>query len=291
MAAPVFGTIGYYLIMLLVTSIIIAFIMMLLRTITCGSSSLNLYERFENQGDTMTEKTKQIQSGIKKIENAIEKLDEDVERVCDVFDKVEDGYVGERASPSDESEFQLPPDEQTARSEKRKKRAKEGFKEKLREKGPVLECFASSNAQEELQDAINDYNSLIKGSEYKNALQKIEKATNTLKFNSTYLKKALDIMGDSTTVAKNTPSRINKTKEGFTTESILSDAEKIIQEIPVILKKFNDVHVVSLQHSNAVKNMNESQKETTSGSSARQQYDDQKEELSAPSSKHGGVFA
>ena len=270
MAAPVFGTLGYYLIMLVVTCFVISGIFMLINSITCSRLAPNIFEHFEDSLDAkMTSQAASIAAGIQSIQKSIETLDQDGDDVCRVLDYIESGYVGDKSGASDESEYKQDPEEQKRLTERRKKRANSSFKEIKAQAGPLIECFSSeSNAYDNLLDKVNEYNQLINSSEYKAASDKLTKLSKTVVFNAKYL-------GKAATFIKNSEKPL---KEGFEVVPLSSNdlsvkADKIIAEISSILNNFTQIHSVSIQQTAAMKGMMAKQNEAVDGSKAGNDFD------------------
>lgn len=216
MAPPIVGQLVAYTIGFALVSLLVAGIILLIRSATCTSTHAeNVYEHFaatdanDDYLSNLQRRTGLIKQTIDTLQNDMDILDEDADDTCDIMKSVEDTYISNKSVPSDESEFELPREVQQTRIERRKNNAKKSFQEKKNVfvesngKKPLLECFASSDnveqAEQDLTDAIQELTSLLDSAEMKLAVTKGEKTWMSLLFMAPYLKKAVNITTPNTT--------------------------------------------------------------------------------------------
>jgi hypothetical protein len=207
MAPPIVGQLVAYIIGFAFVSLLIAGIILLIRSATCTTSNAeNVYEHFDETDDylaNLQKHTKLVRQAMATLQNDMDILDEDTDDTCDIMKSVEDTFISNKSAPSDESEFELSREEQQKRIDRRKVNAKKSFQEKKNVfaastgKLPLLECFASvdavAQAQEELADAVNELTTLLDSAEMKLAITKGQKTWLSLLFTAPYLKKAVDM--------------------------------------------------------------------------------------------------
>ncbi len=103
----------------------------------------------------------QIQAAISRLQENAEIVLDQTDSTCSIVKDVEQGYIGARAAPTDESEYDLPKEEQEKRRVARESRAASSFAENRRVYAsirnslvPMLECFQS----EVVSDSEDDVN-------------------------------------------------------------------------------------------------------------------------------------
>jgi len=169
----------------------------------------------------------------------LEALDDAADAACDVTKQIEDSYVSNNSAPTDESEYQMPPDIQKERQQKRNIRTKKRFEDEkkrysvLKNTDPIYECFedADKAKEDELRSELEDVQRILDTAEAKAVAAKGLRLQSLLGFNAGYLKK-----GASTAT------------EGFATGSaLLAAADDIIA-------KGNAVHAEIVNITKAVKN-------------------------------------
>jgi hypothetical protein len=101
-------------------------------------------------GSTVPVLIGQIQAAIDRLQDNAEIVLDQTDSTCSIVKDVEQGYIGARAAPTDESEFSLPKEEQDKRKAARESRATTSFAENRRIYAsirnsivPMLECFQS----------------------------------------------------------------------------------------------------------------------------------------------------
>ena len=245
MAPPIVGKLVAYIIGFALVSLLVAGIILLIRSATCTSTQPeNVYEHFaatdanDDYLSNLQRRNGLIKQTIDTLQNDMDILDEDADDTCDIMKSVEDTYISNKSVPSDESEFELPREVQEKRVERRKDNAKKSFQEKKNAfvesngKKPLLECFASSEdvdqAEQDLGDAVRELTALLDSAEMKLAVTKGEKTWMSLLFTAPYLKKAVD------TVVPNTTEHF-ATLKGAT---LLSKADELIGKANTIHARF-----------------------------------------------------
>lgn len=280
MVAPIFGTIGYYVIMITIACLVITGIFMLAKAKPCLACPVNAFERFENPPNSeFGRRAAEITNGMKQLDTAMETFQEDVNDVCTISAFVEDGYVGSKEQ-SDESEYKLPPDVQKKNAEKRKTQATNIFRSmrKSQMKGAVLECFSTSDA-----NVLIEKNKEFKLYQTRDPYKKIftdgliTTIQSALVFNKSYLEKGMKSANDATEHAKK-----NK-KEGFENEEekaaqlAMSESANILATISNNLKDLAALRPIIKQHKDAIRAMKNKQKSVESGNEAAKQLDEENE--------------
>lgn len=205
---PIIGQFLWITILFAGVTLVIAFIMMLVKRATCAQSSdLPTYEPFETSradGTLVAIKTRinDLRAAGDLVQDALDTLNDAADETCNIMSEVEEVYVGNSSAPSDESEFNLPAEIQKKRQQERERRARLRFAEERKlyaavTKKPVYECFSASaddvaEAEQELSMLVNDITSILDTAEVKLAAEKQEKIRSLLNFNARYLKKAVN---------------------------------------------------------------------------------------------------
>ena len=231
MAPPIVGQLVAYIIGFALLALLIASIILLIRSATCtGTQAENVYEHFDETDDYLSNlqrRTALVKQTISTLQSDMDILDEDADDTCEIMKSVEDTFISNKSAPSDESELELPREVQQTRMDRRKERAKKSFQEKKNifaasvGKLPLLECFASvsdvAQAQQDLGDVIQELSLLLDSAEMKLAITKGQKTWLSLLFTAPYLKKAVDM------TTPNITERFS-TKDG----DLLSKADELI---------------------------------------------------------------
>ena len=239
MAPPIVGHLIAYIVSFAVASLLIAGIILLIRSATCASMQAeNVYEHFDQSDDYLSNLRKRIglvKQTIATLQNDMDILGEDADDTCDIMKSVEDTYISSKSAPSDESEFELPREVQQIRINRRKERAKKSFEEQKgafvesHGKKPLLECFASSeDLEQDLNDVVQELTLLLDSAEMKLAVTKGEKTWMSLLFTAPFLKKAVDI------TTPNTTEHFATMKGG----NLLSKADELIGKANTIHARF-----------------------------------------------------
>ena len=213
---PQFGFVGtiatIVLFLLLVAGLLVA-VHYLVTTFWCSKKPSNSFEAFEDEAKDpkakdpvkeITDRTAELTSLQDQIDTDLQALDDAADSTCEITKQIEDSYVSNAAAPTDEAEYQMPPDVQKDRQTKRNQRSKTRFQtEKKRYsavKGttPVYECFADAEAQDtivaaesDLRSTMDDITRVMDTAEMKAAAAKGSALQSLLGFNAGYLKKGV----------------------------------------------------------------------------------------------------
>ena len=189
--------------------------------------------------DPIGQRIKALQTMRNTLTKDLESLDDAADAACDVTKQIEDSYVSNNSAPTDESEYQLPPNIQKERQEKRNVRTKKRFEEEkkrysvLKNTDPIYECFedAVKAKEDELRSELEDVQRILDTAEAKAVAAKGLRLQSLLGFNAGYLKKG-----------------VSTVTEGFATGSaLLAAADDLVA-------KGNAVHADIVKITTAVKN-------------------------------------
>ena len=261
MAPHIIGQFVAYIIGFALVSLLVAGIILLIRSATCNSiQPENAYEHFTDTNDdylsNLQRRTGLIKQTIATLQSDMDILDEDADDTCDIMKSVEDTYISNKSAPNDESELELPREVQQTRIERRKINAKKSFQEQKHAfvesngKKPLLECFASSGdvdqAEQGLNDAVQELTTLLDSAEMKLAITKGEKTWMSLLFTAPYLKKVVDLSAPNTT-------------EHFATmkgADLLSKADELIGKANTIHARFKPLRDQVVAQKKVVSSLN-----------------------------------
>jgi hypothetical protein len=156
-------------------------------------------EVIKTNKEDILKRTRDLQSLRELIMQDIESLDDAADASCDITKQVEDSYVSNNSAPTNEDEYQMPPDIQKERQAKRNKRSSARFNEEkkrfsaLKNLAPVYECYEDAGigeAEEELRAEITEIKRILETAEAKALAAKGSSLQSLLEFNAVYLKKA-----------------------------------------------------------------------------------------------------
>lgn len=190
--------------------------------------------------DPVGQRIKALQTMRDTLTKDLEALDDAADAACDVTKQIEDSYVSNNSAPTDESEYQMPPDIQKERQQKRNIRTKKRFEDEkkrysvLKNTDPIYECFEDAakekEKEDELRSELEDVQRILDTAEAKAVAAKGLRLQSLLGFNAGYLKKG-----------------VSTVTEGFATGSaLLAAADDLIA-------KGNAVHAEIVNITSAVK--------------------------------------
>lgn len=169
------------------------------------NAAVATYEPFAPSGGYAFEVEKRLTSirALKqKLSEAFESISRIADDTCSILHEVEQGYVSDRAAPSDAAEYELPQEIQTERVNARKARAKQMFVRaqtmyaQSKDKpifacgGTTVEGFADTKEQE-LQTELDELIQLMESAELRMADQHTVELDTLLGFTEKYLSGAI----------------------------------------------------------------------------------------------------
>lgn len=144
----------------------------------------------------------QIQAAIARLQENAEIVIDQTDSTCSIVKDVEQGYIGARSAPTDESEYDLPKEEQEKRKAARTSRAATSFSENRRVYSsirdslvPMLECFQSEVVTDTEEDldlrmACQELQTLLDNQEVLVQVQKSTQVQIALEFANKQLNRA-----------------------------------------------------------------------------------------------------
>jgi uncharacterized protein YoxC len=101
MAPPIVGQLVAYIIGFAFVSLLIAGIILLIRSATCTTSNAeNVYEHFDETDDylaNLQKHTKLVRQAMATLQNDMDILDEDTDDTCDIMKSVEDTFISNKS--------------------------------------------------------------------------------------------------------------------------------------------------------------------------------------------------
>jgi len=211
METEILGDLGWVLIVFAVTGLILAGIVMLLRSVKksgegVGTGGKLYYEHFQSPNDWSVSA---LRSRIDKLRNLKEELlvySEDVgvlaDETCAIVKNVEEKYIINNSQFENPSDYELPKAEQDRKVKQRQTLAKVRFADQqtmysaVNGGKPLLECFYADNddvvaAEAELNRELNEMEKILDSAQVKAAALKKEKASMSLGFSLKYLTDAV----------------------------------------------------------------------------------------------------
>lgn len=204
---PFVGAFLWHILVFAGIVLLIAGIITLVRSARCSAADTIRYEPFEPSATdgrltAIKQRISDLRAATDLVQTALDDMNDAAEETCNIMKEVEEVYVGNSSAPPDESEFNLPAEQQKQRRADRERRAKLRFAEERKLFGsitgkPVLECFVASDsdvqeAETELSFMVNEATAILDNAEVKIAAEKKEKIRSLLNFNARYLKKAVN---------------------------------------------------------------------------------------------------
>ena len=269
--SAIIGSLIYSLLMILCLCLLIWAIFVLLRNIRCPNCAPNRYEHFadapkKNNISEYLKRSNTIDQLIESVESALESINDNEEDACFTMKYIEDGYIADKSSPPDESEYSLSAAEQQKRADMRKTSAKKRFNTEktlyasLHNDIPILECFESSSDEElELNEKISILENMLNSKALKQAQDTMDQIQSTLGFNSKYITKLLASLADA-----------KKKKEGFANvllhgQDLLAKADNVIGKANAFLEQVKRISETTKQQVDVVKTVNKINADVQSG--------------------------
>ncbi len=171
-------------------------------TTATKATEVGAIQRASEVGQTVPVLLQQIQAAIRRIEENGEIILDQTDSTCSLVKDVEQGYVGARAAPTDDSEYDLPKEEQDKRRVAREARAAASFQENRRVYAslrnsvvPLLECFQTQVSEDsaedlELRAACTELQTLLENQEVLLQVQKSTQVQIALEFANKQLNRA-----------------------------------------------------------------------------------------------------
>jgi hypothetical protein len=132
---------------------------------------------------------KDMKAAIDRVQETLDKLVEQTDSTCAIIKEVEQGYVGAKSGPENESEYQLPKDEQEKRKQSRQERAMNAFATNRKiyaasRNVPNLECFQNEPTEYELslRELCTQLHSLLENAETLAQIRKVQSMEAELDF-------------------------------------------------------------------------------------------------------------
>lgn len=268
--SAILGTYMYLLSMLVCLLLCIWGIVALVRSIPCTNCAPNIYERFEDASvSDLAQRSTTIEKLTDAIEPALDTINATQTETCSIRKQIEDGYIADRSSPPDESEYSLSPEEQQRRTDLRKVQAKARFQTEqeqyisLHGDKPILECFASessSDAELVLNEKIATLESMLNSKAVTKAQATMDRIQSTLGFHAKYLSKVL---------ASLAPKQEKEKKEGFACllrgQELLANADRVIVKAQSFLAHVQRIVEATKQHTDATNALNRMSADVQSG--------------------------
>jgi hypothetical protein len=176
------------------------------------------YESFQNQDTTTspppTDLQGRLRAAIQRIQQSLESIVELTDGTCAIVKETEDGYVGSKSAPPDESEYNLSPEMQESRKQARQASARKTYtslrKVNASAKGVgILECFQDNQDEDTIRELCIELAGLMENTESVTQIGRMRIMEAELAFAERQLSRVTEAFQDaatSPTVAPPSPS-------------------------------------------------------------------------------------
>jgi hypothetical protein len=199
---------------------------------------------------------KDMKAAIDRVQDTLDQLVEQTDSTCAIIKEVEQGYVGAKSGPEDESEYKLPQDEQEKRKQSRQERAMKAFATNRKVYAATrnvanLECFQNAvtttdatDYEISLRELCVQLHSLLENAETLAQIKKVQSMEAELEFADRQLNKSEGFQ-DSAPAVGLTPTQIYSTLRGETLDkaarSLLQKELNLYNSVTQIQNKVKNV--------------------------------------------------